>query len=134
MTKEAQLERTPAGLVRTTPGWFIVNVCDTAWFRSDDFGSACQFEGRHRFEQLGVNVHVMMPGQPGCNYHRENQEEHFLVLSGECLVVVEGEERPLRQWDFFHSPKGTNHVLVGAGEAVGDRTLAHGRRSMRTRP
>ena len=52
-------------------------------------------------------------------YHGESNQD-FLVLSGECLLLVEGEERLLRAWDFFHSPAWTEHVLVGAGEALRD--------------
>jgi hypothetical protein len=29
---------------------------------------------------------------------------------------VEGEERPLEQWDFVHCPAWTKHVFVGAGK------------------
>jgi hypothetical protein len=29
-------------------------------------------------------------------YHWEADQEHFLVLSGDALLIVEGEERPLR--------------------------------------
>jgi uncharacterized cupin superfamily protein len=63
-------------------------------------------------------------------YHHESTQEDFLVLSGEPLLIVEGEERRLRQWDFFHCPPGTNHVIVGAGSgpsalvAVGLRDAA----------
>jgi uncharacterized cupin superfamily protein len=49
-------------------------------------------------------------------YHGESTQEGFLVLAGECLLLVEGEERRLRAWDFFHSPPWTEHVLVGAGD------------------
>jgi uncharacterized cupin superfamily protein len=38
------------------------------------------------------------------------------VLSGECRLLVEGGERLLRPWDFFHCPAGTEHVFVGAGD------------------
>jgi len=64
----------------------------------------------------GVNVQVMQPGQPNCLYHSETVQEDFLVLYGECIAIIEGEERPLRQWDFFHCPAGVEHVFVGAGE------------------
>jgi len=49
-------------------------------------------------------------------YHRESGQEGFLVLSGECLLIVEGEERRLRAWDFLHCPPGTSHSFVGAGD------------------
>ena len=96
------------------------------------------FESKEaRFPQLGINLNVLEPGQPMCLYHRENAQEDFLVLAGECVLIVEGEERPLRRWDFVHCPAGVDHVFVGAGEgpslvlAVGART---GRRRSSIRP
>jgi uncharacterized cupin superfamily protein len=68
------------------------------------------------FTQLGINLTLLAPGEPMAMYHRENDQEDFLVLEGEGLLVIEGEERPLRRWDFVHCPAGTNHVLVGAGD------------------
>ena len=65
-------------------------------------------------------------------YHRENDQEDFLVLAGEALLIVEGTERPLRRWDLVHCPAGTGHVIVGAGEgpclvlAVGARDRSVG--------
>ena len=118
MTKEAQLEQTPAGLRPTDDGWFVVNVRDTAWMVSDAFGSGCVFEnhGAASFPDLGINISVMQPGQPLCLYHEEGVQEDFLVLSGECRLLVNEEERPLRAWDFVHCPALTEHVLVGAGD------------------
>jgi uncharacterized cupin superfamily protein len=49
-------------------------------------------------------------------YHWEADQEDFLVLAGDAVLVVEGEERPLRQWDFVHCPSRTKHIIVGAGE------------------
>jgi mannose-6-phosphate isomerase-like protein (cupin superfamily) len=68
-----------------------------------------------RFEQLGVGLTVLEPGEPMAMYHREIDQEDFLVLAGEALAIVEGEKRPLRRWDLLHCPAGTNHVIVGAG-------------------
>jgi uncharacterized cupin superfamily protein len=65
---------------------------------------------------LGVNVQVMQPGEPNCRYHSEPVQEDFLVLHGECIAIVDGEERRLRQWDLLHCPAGTEHVFVGAGD------------------
>ena len=82
------------------------------------FGDACIFEGDEApFSQLGFTLGVLQPGKPSGLYHREANQEDFLVLSGECLALVEGEERRLRAWDFFHCPAGTDHILVGAGDA-----------------
>jgi uncharacterized cupin superfamily protein len=96
---------------------FVVNVRDAQWGTHDTFGSACRFEPEPgAFEQLGINIRVLEPGQPNCLYHRENLQEDFLVLSGECLLLVDGEERPLKAWDFVHMPPDVDHVFVGAGD------------------
>jgi uncharacterized cupin superfamily protein len=127
---EARLVETDGGLEPSGPGWFVVNVRDTAWWRSEAFGASCPFEGiggsderrrktneaDARFPDVGINIHVLEPGKPNCMYHREGAQEGFLVLHGECLLLVEGEERPLRAWDFVHFPSWTDHVLVGAGD------------------
>jgi len=112
---EAELTETENGLVPHGDGWYVVNARDTRWWHNDSFGSVCTFEGDVRFEQLGINIHVLEPGRPGCMYHGENAQEDFLVLAGECLLLIEGEERPLKQWDFVHCPAWTAHVFVGAG-------------------
>ena len=118
MTEEAPLQETPAGLEPAGDGWFVVNVRDTAWLVHDAFGSGCLFESREHapFPELGINISVVEPGQPACLYHEEAAQEDFLVLAGECVLLVNDEERPLRAWDFFHSPAGTEHVIVGVGE------------------
>ncbi len=100
-----------------------MNVRDAEWWTSHDTGkrsrgSRCSFENEeeHEFPQLGVCIHVLEPGEPNGLYHAESDQEAFLVLSGECMLLVEDEERLLRQWDFFHSPPGTEHIFVGAGD------------------
>ena len=116
---EARLEDSDSGsgLAPATEGWFVVNVRDTAWITSDGTGSACVFESDNNlFAQVGINISVLGPGEPNCLYHSESQQEAFLVLSGECKLLVDGEERLLRPWDFFHCPAGTQHVFVGAGD------------------
>jgi uncharacterized cupin superfamily protein len=114
MPDEAPLRRTGNGLVPEGPGWFVLNARDAVWC-SGEFGAFTRFEGDTRFPLVGVNIGVLEPGQPACYYHAENEQENFLVLYGECLLLVEGEERPLRAWDFVHSPAWTKHVFVGAG-------------------
>jgi uncharacterized cupin superfamily protein len=114
--QEAQMQDTPAGRVPEGDGWFIVNVADGRAIDSPDFGKACVFEGPdHRFEEFGINVHVLEPGQPNCRYHKENVHEVFLLISGEAIAIVEGVEHPLRKGDFFSAAPGTAHLLVGAG-------------------
>jgi uncharacterized cupin superfamily protein len=114
---EAPLEQTQSGLAPAGEGWFVVNVRDTEWATHDAFGAGCVFESQKApFAQLGINIAVLQPGQPNCLYHGESQQEDFLVLAGECTLLVEGEERPLRAWDFVHCPPWTEHVLVGAGD------------------
>jgi uncharacterized cupin superfamily protein len=114
---EARLEDPGSGLAPASDGWFVVNVRDAEWWTTQTFGSGTGFEsGGFPFPQLGINVNVLLPGEPNCLYHSESQQEAFLVLSGECTLLVDGEERPLRAWDFFHCPAGTDHVFVGAGD------------------
>jgi uncharacterized cupin superfamily protein len=90
---------------------------DAEWRHVDGRGAVCvlgdDFEGERRFEQLGVNAFVLAPGEPMSMYHWEDDQEGFLVVSGEPLLVIEGEERQLRQWDFVHCPPNTKHVIVG---------------------
>jgi len=116
LVQEASLEQTEFGLVPKGEGWFVVNAKESRWIEHDAFGSGTTFEGDPEFAQLGINIGVLSPGQPACLYHRETAQEDFLVLFGEALLLVEGEERPLKQWDFVHCPPGTDHVFVGAGE------------------
>jgi uncharacterized cupin superfamily protein len=114
---EAPLEDTGSGLAPAGEGWFVVNVRDAAWITSETWGSGCGFESRASpFTELGFNISVLEPGKPNCLYHSESQQEAFLVLSGECTLLVDGQERPLRAWDFVHCPAGVEHVFVGAGE------------------
>jgi len=116
MIGEAKMEPTPSGLLPGSEGWFVVKVRDTAWATEDRFGSGCRFENTDLpFPQLGINLHVLKPGQPSAMYHRESNQEDFLVLSGRCLLLVEGQERALQAWDFVHCPPGAEHVFVGAG-------------------
>jgi uncharacterized cupin superfamily protein len=115
--QEARLEARAEGLVAVTEGWFAVNVADAAWVSSEAFGSACVFEGEDApFADVGYTLAVLEPGKPNGMYHREADQEDFLVLSGECLLLIEGEERRLRAWDFVHCPAGTEHIFVGAGD------------------
>jgi uncharacterized cupin superfamily protein len=119
---EGKLEDRGSGLQPASEGWFVVNVRDAQWLTSEGgekrpTGSECPFESHeHWFRQYGLRIHVLPPGQPNGLYHAENAQEDFIVLSGECTLLVEGEERTLRQWDFFHSPPGTEHIFVGAGD------------------
>lgn len=113
---EAPLEETRSGLRPEGGGWFVVGARETRWRDYGPLGVGCDFEGKRPFRRLGINLNVLEPGQPLGLYHRERHQEGFLVLAGECLLVVEGQERRLRAWDFFHCPAGTAHVLVGAGD------------------
>jgi uncharacterized cupin superfamily protein len=129
VTEEARLEDLGSGLTPVTSGWFVVNVGEAAWLTNEAFGARCIFEGDprmlrerpdlepRRFPELGITVAVLDPGKPSGLYHAESNREDFLVLAGECVLLLNGEERPLRQWDFVHCPPGTEHAFVGAGEA-----------------
>lgn len=127
MVEEARLEAVASGLAPVTPGWFVVNAADAAWVSTEHTG-ICIFEsddfvlrGRPDLTEYvkpyaGFTIHVMTPGEPSGGYHAESVQEDFLVVHGECLLIVEGEERHLRTWDYVHCPPGTAHAFVGAGD------------------
>jgi uncharacterized cupin superfamily protein len=114
---QAQLVETERGFVPKGDGWFVLNAREAEWWTRSGLGTACDFEGEPRFPQLGINLTLHEPGKPMTMYHWEADQEDFLMLSGEALLVIEGEERTIRQWDFVHCPPGTNHVIIGAGTA-----------------
>jgi uncharacterized cupin superfamily protein len=114
---EARLDSSEHGLAPSGEGWFVLNAHDAVWQDQAGRGVTCEFEGDPRFSQIGINLTVLAPGEPMTMYHWEANQEDFLVLRGQALLIVEGEERPLRQWDFVHCPAGTNHAIVGAGVA-----------------
>jgi uncharacterized cupin superfamily protein len=129
---EAPLEPTEHGLVHKGEGWFILNAREAPWRYAKGRGAYSDLEGEDWFEQYGIHLVVLEPGDPMAMYHWEADQEDFLVLSGEALLIVEGEERPLRGWDFVHCPPHTSHVIVGAGSgpcvvlAVGARANQDG--------
>jgi uncharacterized cupin superfamily protein len=110
---QAPLEQTEHGLVCKGPGWFVVNAREVRWRESPGMGHGTNFGGDTLFDQLGIGIAVLGPGEPMSMYHWESDQEDFLVLAGAGTLVIEGEERPLRQWDFVHGPPGTAHVIVG---------------------
>jgi Cupin domain len=110
---EAPLEQTEHGLVCKGDGWFVVNARDVRWGRVEGRGVFSNFSGTTLFDQLGVGLTVLGPGEPMSMYHWEDDQENFLILSGEATLIAEGQERPLRQWDFVHCPPRTGHVIVG---------------------
>lgn len=119
-------------MVEEREGWFVVNVKDAGWYSSPEFGRICVFEDpQERFPQTGVHLYVLEPGKPNCRYHREEAQENFLVLSGRCRLLVNGEERALQAWDFVHCPPGVSHVFVGDGDGpcvmlmIGHRPARH---------
>jgi uncharacterized cupin superfamily protein len=115
---EASSTETPYGRYITSDGWFVLNLGEALAVRNEEKGGATYpLESReHPFRDVGVRVAVLSPGEPNALYHSEGVQEGFLVLSGECTLLVEEEERPLRQWDYFHCPAGARHVLVGSGD------------------
>jgi quercetin dioxygenase-like cupin family protein len=125
---ESRLEAVGSGVAPVSGGWFVVNAADAAWLHHEAFGGRCVFESNGRvlagqpelepqmFPQAGFTLAVLEPGKPSGLYHAESNQEDFLVLAGECLLLIEGDERQLRAWDFVHCPAGTEHIFVGAGD------------------
>jgi uncharacterized cupin superfamily protein len=113
---EAPLEPGEHGLLPAGDGWFVLNARDAGWHLEGTGQKLTFFEGdQGGFERLGLNVSVLEPGQQMAMYHWEDEQEDFLVIAGEALLVVEGRERPLKAWDLAHCPPQTKHVIVGAG-------------------
>ena len=130
--REAQVDETPEGKVAASDGWFILNLSDIRWETVPGGGTWCVFESPAApSSRLGIGVHVLRAGETPGFYHAENEQEGFLVLSGECIAVVEGQERRMRAWDYLHCPPGTAHITIGAGEEpcailmVGTRSPDH---------
>src|SRR3954471_3169880 len=132
MVPEAKLEQTEHGLVPQGPGWYVLNARDASWRTAAGRGAYADLEGEPEFDQLGISLVTLEPGDAMAMYHWEADQEDFLVLAGEAMLIVEGEERPLRAWDFVHCPPEARHVIVGAGDsqclvlAVGARDLSTG--------
>jgi hypothetical protein len=111
IVEEPRLAPVGSGLAPVTEGWFVVNVREAAWLTNEAFGARCVFEADRpvlrkrpdlevqRFADLGVTLAVLAPGKPSGMYHAESNQEDFLVLTGECLLLVEEEKRALRAWD-----------------------------------
>jgi uncharacterized cupin superfamily protein len=122
MVPEATLEDAGAGLVPTSVGWFVLNARDARWSDKPGQGHSVsltgvdEYEAETFFPMLGMSIRVVGPGEPSTTYHWETEQEDFLVLAGEGLLLVEGQERPVRQWDFVHCPPETRHAFVGAGD------------------
>jgi uncharacterized cupin superfamily protein len=116
MVPEARLDSTEHGLVPQGEGWFVLNARDSRWLHREGRSAFCDFEGDMDFPQLGINISVLQPGELMAMYHWEADQEDFLVLAGEALLIIEGEERPLQRWDFVHCPPRTKHTIVGAGD------------------
>jgi uncharacterized cupin superfamily protein len=114
---EAPLRSTPEGDAVDGPGWFVLNVGEARWGRHEALGTWYMPQADAApFPHYGIGIHVLRPGESNGRYHAETAQEDFLVLAGECLAIVEGQERPLRTWDHLHCPPGTRHILVGAGD------------------
>jgi uncharacterized cupin superfamily protein len=127
MIEEARLEQVESGLTPVTAGWFVINARDGAWLNNDATHACCIFEsddfvlrGRPDLTEYvkpgaGFALRVLQPGR-AIGYHAESVQEDFLVVMGECILIVEEQERRLRAWDFVHCPPGTAHAFVGAGD------------------
>jgi uncharacterized cupin superfamily protein len=97
--------------------WFVVNVRESPWVTSESFGASAIFENEEQeFPQVGYTLVVLQPGKPSGLYHRESNQEDFVVLRGTCTLLIEGEERQLRAWDFVHCPAWTEHIFVATGD------------------
>jgi mannose-6-phosphate isomerase-like protein (cupin superfamily) len=140
VVEEAELKQTDAGLVPASPGWFVLNARDARWFDKPGRGHSLPLTGSDEYEaetffpMLGIAIAVLEPGEPNATYHWETEQEDFVVLSGEALLIVEGQERRLKQWDFVHCPPEARHALVGAGDGPCVILAASSRQFQKTAP
>jgi uncharacterized cupin superfamily protein len=116
MTDEAKLVPTAVGLIPDSDGWFVVNARQARWLHAEGRSAYSDFEADHPFAQTGISLAVLEPGQAMAMYHWEADQEDFLLISGEAILIIEGQERPLQAWDFVHCPPGAAHVIVGGGD------------------
>jgi uncharacterized cupin superfamily protein len=121
---EATLEQTDAGVVPSSPGWFVLSARDARWNEKPGQGFSLpltgdtEYEAETFFPMLGLAIRVVSPGEPTGTYHWETEQEDFLVLAGEAVLIVEGQERRIKQWDFVHCPPETRHAFAGAGDST----------------
>jgi uncharacterized cupin superfamily protein len=126
MTESRLVEGEGGWLEPEGDGWYVLNAQDAKW-QVNEMGWYCNFEGAARFPEFGFNLNALPPGKPMALYHHEPYQEGFLVLRGDALLIVEGEEVELHAWDYVHCPRDVPHVIVGAGSdgalvlAVGSR-------------
>jgi mannose-6-phosphate isomerase-like protein (cupin superfamily) len=114
---EALLTRRDGGWLEADgEGWYVLNAQDARWLVSDDRGAYTNFEGSERWPEFGFNINWLPPGAPMAMYHDEPMREGFFVLDGEAILIIEGEERPLKRWDYVHCPRDVSHTIIGAGE------------------
>jgi uncharacterized cupin superfamily protein len=99
------------------PSWFIANATEATWRGAPGWGRSVRFEPEGtRFRDYGINLHTIEPGERSTMYHGEDGQEDFLVVSGSCLAIVEGEEHTLRAWDLLHCPAWTRHTFFNDGD------------------
>jgi uncharacterized cupin superfamily protein len=100
-----------------TDPWFVVNATEKPWEVAPGWGRWVTFDARDdRFPEYGVNIHVLEPGERSTMYHGEAAQEGFLVLSGSPTLIVEGQERVLKAWDYVHCPAWTRHAFANASD------------------
>lgn len=130
---EAEIRETEEGREPATEGWFVINVSEARGESWAPFGRGLPLESRDApFRDYGFGIHILEPGESNGLYHEESNQEDFLVLHGECLVLIEEQERRLKQWDFVHCPAGTRHIFVGAGDGPSAILMAGARDPDRT--
>jgi uncharacterized cupin superfamily protein len=112
-------------VIDRTDDWSVTHVRDASWFGNPSFGSAAAFDPQRRHPHTSINLFVLEPGKPNCLYHRENAQEDFLVLSGRCTALVNGEKRELRTWDLLHCGPGVDHVLIGTDAPCAVLAIGH---------
>ena len=128
MVPEAKLEQSDQGLVPQGAGWYVLNMRDAEWRHVDRRGAVCVMSGtiqgwRRESDELGVNAFVLGPGEPMAVYHWEADQEDFLVLSGQPVLIVdvvsERHSTGTLLWRAFKDPKQIQGQLGHSDPAIG---------------
>jgi Cupin domain len=112
---EASVRMSKNGLVTDGEGWFVVNARESRWRDEGPLGSYCTFEGKRAIPAFRDQYQRPRAGRDDGDVPPRDRQEAFLILAGECTLIVEGRGRQLVAWDFFYCPPGTGHSIVAAG-------------------
>jgi hypothetical protein len=119
MVPESQLEKTEHGLVSKGEGWFVLNKRDAVWRHVDGRGASASLAPISKASGNSSSSASIRScsgsGRTDGHVPLEGRSGGLPRGVGEAVLIIEGEERQLRAWDFVHCPPNTKRVIGGAG-------------------